>query len=223
MSQKMERFTVRARRALSLAQEAAEDMHHALIEPEHLLLGLIREQVNTAAAVLRDAQIDEAGVASAIREHHSSPPPPSPEHETGIAQDTKKAIEFAVDEARRMGHNYIGAEHLLLGILRLQDGFCVELIRRLGSSPEAIRSQVRLALQTTTVAASEPPDEEALKQSEAAQTASIDQAFRMLLSSLLAFADRNPAIVESDPELRAWLDAGRRFLSPTQHPPSPEP
>src|SRR5512139_2737138 len=113
----MERFTQRARRVLSLAHQEAERMRQNYIGTEHLLLGLMREEGGVAGRVLRELGLEIDRVQEVVVRM------------TGFGQNratkldlspgTQQVLEFAVDEARRMGHHYIGTEHLLLGLMRL--------------------------------------------------------------------------------------------------------
>ncbi len=145
MSDKLERFTQRARRVLSLAHEEAERMHHNYIGTEHLLLGLIREEGGVAGRVLRELGLEPARVKEMV------------ERLTGIgrhtggrielAPGTEEVLQLAIEEARRMGHHYIGTEHLLLGLVRQPEGIGVDVLRRLGVTPEQVRRQTRRVLQ----------------------------------------------------------------------------
>ena len=150
MPNKMERFTQRARRVLSLAQEEAERLQHGLIGTEHLLLGLMREEGGVAGRVLRDLGLEQRRVeelVSRLTESGSRTTVGNPD----LSEGTKKVLELAVDEARRMGHHYIGTEHLLLGLVRQQDGIAIEVLRRLGVSPEEVRRQTRRVLSESPV------------------------------------------------------------------------
>ena len=150
MPNKMERFTQRARRVLSLAQEEAERLQHHQIGTEHLLLGLMREEGGVAGRVLRDLGLDLRRVEELVTRLSTS------ENKTtntqlDLSPGTKKVLELAVDEARRMGHHYIGTEHLLLGLVRQQEGIALDVLRRLGVSPEEVRRQTRKVLQESPV------------------------------------------------------------------------
>ena len=154
MPNKMERFTQRARRVLSLAQDEAERLQHHQIGTEHLLLGLMREEGGVAGRVLRDLGLDLRRVEELVTRLSTS------EHRTSHSQldlspGTKKVLELAVDEARRMGHHYIGTEHLLLGLVRQQEGIALDVLRRLGVSPEEVRRQTRKVLQESPVQSSQ--------------------------------------------------------------------
>jgi ATP-dependent Clp protease ATP-binding subunit ClpA len=111
---RMERFTERSRRVLRLAQEEADNMHHGEIGTEHILLALIREEGGIAGRVLRDVGIQYVVVRSIVKDTNT----PSISSRLDLASDTKKLLEFTVDEARRRGDSFIGTEHLLMGLTR---------------------------------------------------------------------------------------------------------
>jgi ATP-dependent Clp protease ATP-binding subunit ClpC len=147
----MERFTQRARKVLSLAHQEAERMRHNYIGTEHLLLGLMREEGGVAGRVLRDLGLEADRVQEVV------------ERLTGLGQNrgakldlapgTQQVLELAVDEARRMGHHYIGTEHLLLGLVRYGEGVALDVLRKLGVTPEQIRRQTRRVLQESSASA----------------------------------------------------------------------
>ena len=146
MPDQMERFTQRARRALSLAQEEAERLQHSSIGTEHLLLGLMREDGGVAGRVLRELGLEMPRVEELVK-RLSKESNLNPSAELGLAPSTKKVLEYAVDEARRMGHHYIGTEHLLLGLIRESQNPALDVLRRLGISPQEVRRQTRSVLQ----------------------------------------------------------------------------
>jgi ATP-dependent Clp protease ATP-binding subunit ClpC len=147
---KMERFTQRARRVLSLAQEEAERLQHGQIGTEHLLLGLMREEGGVAGRVLRELGLDQRRVEELVVRLTDSGSRTSG-GTLDLSPGTKKVLELAVDEARRMGHHYIGTEHLLLGLVRQQDGVAIDVLRRLGISPEEVRRSTRRVLSESPV------------------------------------------------------------------------
>ena len=102
---KMERFTQRARRVLSLAQEEAERLQHSYIGTEHLLLGLMREEGGVAGRVLSELGLDQRRVEELVERMTSSKRTTGPA-QMDLSPSTKKVLELAVDEARRMGHHY---------------------------------------------------------------------------------------------------------------------
>jgi ATP-dependent Clp protease ATP-binding subunit ClpC len=142
----MERFTQRARRVLSLAQDEAERMQHEYIGTEHLLLGLIREEGGVAGRVLRDLGLDPRKVEDLV-ERMTRAGQRSNNERLDLSPGTKKVLELAVEEARRLGHHYIGTEHLLLGLVRQPEGVAVDVLKRLGISPEEIKRHTRRVLQ----------------------------------------------------------------------------
>ncbi len=152
---KMERFTQRARRVLSLAQEEAERLRHNYIGTEHLLLGLMREEGGVAGRVLRDLGLEQRRVEDLVEELTRATARTSTAA-LDLSPGTKRVLELAVDEARRMGHHYIGTEHLLLGLVRQSDGVAIDVLKRLGISPEEVRRQTRRVLQESPVQSPQP-------------------------------------------------------------------
>src|SRR5438034_5328936 len=146
----MERFTQRARRVLSLAQEEAERLQHSYIGTEHLLLGLMREEGGVAGRVLRDLGLDPRRVEELV-ERMTRAGTRTGTARLDLSPGTKKVLELAVDEARRMGHHYIGTEHLLLGLVRHSEGIALDVLKRLNVSPEEVRRQTRRVLQESPV------------------------------------------------------------------------
>jgi ATP-dependent Clp protease ATP-binding subunit ClpC len=144
----MERFTQRARRVLSLAHQEAERMRQNVIGTEHLLLGLIEEEGGVAGRVLRELGLEPDRVREMVERMSGFG-----QYRGGkidLAPGTQQVLEFAIEEARRMGHHYIGTEHLLLGLVRSQDGMAMEVLRKLGVTSEQIRRQTRRILQESS-------------------------------------------------------------------------
>jgi len=144
----MERFTQRARRVLSLAHQEAERMRHNYIGTEHLLLGLIREEGGVAGRVLRELGLDAERVQEIVE--RLTGPGQYRGGKLDLSPGTQQVLEFAVEEARRMGHHYIGTEHILLGLVRYGEGIALDVLRKLGVSPEQIRRQTRRVLQESS-------------------------------------------------------------------------
>jgi ATP-dependent Clp protease ATP-binding subunit ClpC len=147
----MERFTQRARRVLSLASEEAERLKHNYIGTEHLLLGLMREDGGVAGRVLRDLGLEPAKVEKLVEELTRASSRTSSGGQIDLSAGTKRVLELAVDEARRMGHHYIGTEHLLLGLVRQSEGVAIDVLKKLAISPEEVRRQTRRVLQESPV------------------------------------------------------------------------
>ncbi|MDO8687890.1 MAG: Clp protease N-terminal domain-containing protein, partial [Dehalococcoidales bacterium] len=114
---RFERFSERARRVLTSAQEEAQSLNHSYIGTEHILLGLIREEEGVAAKVLNNLGISLPKVRSAV-EFIVKRGEKAGTGEIGLTPRAKRVIELAIDAARNLGHNYIGTEHLLLGLLQ---------------------------------------------------------------------------------------------------------
>ncbi|HEX9797260.1 MAG TPA: ATP-dependent Clp protease ATP-binding subunit [Anaerolineales bacterium] len=171
---KMQRFTQRARRVLSLAHEEAERMHHNYIGTEHLLLGLIREEGGVAGRVLRELGLDPARVKEMVERLSGIG-----RHAGGrieLAPGTEQVLQLAIEEARRMGHHYIGTEHLLLGMVRQDEGVGLDVLRRLGVTPEQIRRQTRRILQESPSRRSSQPSRRSRGSSKSeAKTPLLDQ------------------------------------------------
>lgn len=142
MANKFDRFTKKARRVLSLAQEEAQALNHGYIGTEHLLLGLVREGDGVAARVLKDLGVDLPKVRSAV-EDIVGRGKRATLGRIGLTPRTKRVIELAVEEARRLGHHYIGTEHLLLGLAREGNGIAADVLASLGVSLESVRRRTQ--------------------------------------------------------------------------------
>jgi ATP-dependent Clp protease ATP-binding subunit ClpC len=140
MANKFDRFTKRARRVLVLAQEEAQRLNHNYIGTEHLLLGLAREESGVAARVLKDLAVEPNALRKAVEEMIGQGERKAL-GKIGLTPRTKRVIELAVDEARRLGHNYIGTEHLLLGLAREGEGIAVDVLKSLGVNLDSLRTE----------------------------------------------------------------------------------
>jgi ATP-dependent Clp protease ATP-binding subunit ClpA len=139
-NERFDKFTERARKVLSLAQEEAQRFNHQYIGTEHLLLGLVREGDGVAAKVLRDLGVDLNKVRSAV-EFIINRGDRIVLGDIGLTPRAKKVIELTVDEARRLNHQYIGTEHLLLGLVREGEGIAAGVLESLGVTLEKVRTQ----------------------------------------------------------------------------------
>ncbi len=145
MADNLDRFTKRAKRVLTTAGAEAERLNRQFIGTEHILLGLVAEEGGVAMRVLRELKITPEQIRRSIeravgRGTHPVLKPPA------LTPRTKHVIELAVDEARRMGHHYIGTEHLLLGLVREGKGVAVDVLSSLNAPPDKIREQVTRVL-----------------------------------------------------------------------------
>ena len=136
-----EKFTERSKKVLTLAQEEAELSHHSYIGTEHLLLGLLREGEGLAAHVLANLGVDIDGVRKVLESVLGR-------NERTIIQQiiptsrVKQVIELSFEEARRMGHNYVGTEHVLLGLMMEGEGIAAHVLQDLGATVERVRAEI---------------------------------------------------------------------------------
>lgn len=140
MSSRFEKFTERARKVLTLAQEEAQRLNHNYIGTEHILLGLVRESEGVAVKVLSNLGADPDKVRGAV-EFIIGRGERTVSGEIGLTPRAKRVIELAVDEARRLNHNYIGTEHLLLGLLREAEGAASSVLESLGVNLDKARAE----------------------------------------------------------------------------------
>ncbi len=149
MGSRFEKFSERARRVLSLAQEEAQRFNHNYIGTEHILLGLVRETEGVAARVLSGLGVDLSKVRSAVEFIIGRGEKPA-QGEIGLTPRAKKVVELAVDEARRMNHTYIGTEHLLIGLLREGEGVAAGVLESLGVNLDKVRTETHRILSNSS-------------------------------------------------------------------------
>lgn len=137
---RFDRFTKRARNVLALSQEEAQRLQHNYIGTEHLLLGLIREGEGVASRVLKNLGIEVEQVRQSV-EGIIGTGERVVQGELALTPRTKKVIELAVDEARRLNHRFVGTEHLLLGLIREGEGMASEILKRMGLQLEQVRAE----------------------------------------------------------------------------------
>ncbi len=138
---RFDKFDERARRVLVLAQDEAQRFNHSYIGTEHILLGLMRDTDGVAARVLANLGVEVSTVRTAV-EFIIGKGPQAVEGEVGLTTPAKRVIELAVEEARTLGHGYIGTEHLLLGLVRERDGIAAGVLESLGVSLDRTRTEV---------------------------------------------------------------------------------
>ena len=168
MADRFDKFTERARRVLTLAQEEAQRFNHNYIGTEHLLLGLVREGEGVAAKVLANLGVELSKVRSAV-EFIIGRGDRAVLGEIGLTPRAKKVIELAVDEARRLNHHYIGTEHLLLGLVREGEGIAASVLESLGVNLERVRAE------TTRILAQSMPQSAATAGRASSRTPTVDQ------------------------------------------------
>jgi ATP-dependent Clp protease ATP-binding subunit ClpA len=137
-----ERFTDRARRVVVLAQEEARELNHNWIGTEHLLLGLIREGEGVAARALESLGVSLADVRREIVEIIDVGENPVATGHVPFTPRSKKILELSLLEARQLGHDYIGTEHILLGIVREGDGVAAQVLQKKGLTLPVVRQEV---------------------------------------------------------------------------------
>ncbi|MFH0980526.1 MAG: ATP-dependent Clp protease ATP-binding subunit [Planctomycetota bacterium] len=137
-----ERFTDRARKVMALANQEAQRFNHEYIGTEHILLGLVKEGSGVGANVLKNLDVDLRKVRLEVEKLVKSGPDMVTMGKLPQTPRAKKVIEFAIEEARQLNHNYVGTEHLLLGLLREQDGVAAQVLMNLGLKLEDVREEV---------------------------------------------------------------------------------
>ena len=137
-----DKFTDRARKVMALAREEAKRFNHEYIGTEHILLGLVKEGSGVAANVLQNLDIDLKKIRLEIEKIVQTGPDLVSVGQLPFTPRVKKVLEYAIEEARAMGHNYIGTEHQLLGLLREQEGVAAQVILNLGLKLDDVREEV---------------------------------------------------------------------------------
>ena len=137
-----ERFTDRARKVMQLANQEAQRFNHEYVGTEHVLLGLIKEGSGVAANVLKNLNVDLRKIRLEIEKIVQSGPDMVTMGKLPQTPRAKKVIEYSMEEARNLNHNYVGTEHLLLGLLREQEGIAAQVMINLGLKLEEVREEV---------------------------------------------------------------------------------
>ncbi|MEM1210351.1 MAG: ATP-dependent Clp protease ATP-binding subunit, partial [Planctomycetota bacterium] len=137
-----ERFTDRARKVMALANQEAQRFNHEYIGTEHILLGLVKEGSGVGANVLKNLEVDLRKVRLEVEKLVKSGPDMVTMGKLPQTPRAKKVIEYAIEEARSLNHNYVGTEHLLLGLLREHEGVAAQVLMNLGLKLEEVREEV---------------------------------------------------------------------------------
>jgi len=207
---RFDKFTDRARKVLTLAQDEAQRFNHNYIGTEHLLLGLVREGEGVAARVLENMNVELPKVRTAVEFIIGRGDRPVV-GEVGLTPRAKRVIELAIDEARRLGHNYIGTEHLLLGLVREGEGIAAGVLESLGVNLDKVRHEViRVLSQSSSVGpateakrASKTPtlDQLGINLTEAARAGKLDpvigreKEIERVIQILSRRTKNNPALI----------------------------
>ena len=137
-----ERFTDRARKVMQLANQEAQRFNHEYIGTEHVLLGLVKEGSGVAANVLKNLDVDLRKIRLEVEKLVQSGPEMVTMGKLPQTPRAKKVIEYSMEEARNLNHNYVGTEHILLGLLREQEGVAAQVLMNLGLKLEEVREEV---------------------------------------------------------------------------------
>ncbi|MDD4985718.1 MAG: ATP-dependent Clp protease ATP-binding subunit [Dehalococcoidales bacterium] len=208
MANRFEKFSERARRVLTLAQEEAQSLNHSYIGTEHILLGLVREEEGVAAKVLINLGVGLSKVRASVEFVTGRGDKPGTT-ETGLTPRARRVIELAIDEARYLGHNYIGTEHLLLGLLREGEGIASGVLDSLGITIDRARAEVERILNQappkskTTRSVSRTPvlDQLGINLTEAARSGKLDpvigraKEIERVIQILSRRTKNNPALI----------------------------
>jgi ATP-dependent Clp protease ATP-binding subunit ClpC len=137
-----ERFTDRARKVMQLANQEAQRFNHEYIGTEHVLLGLVKEGSGVAANVLKNLDVDLRKIRLEVEKLVQSGPEMVTMGKLPQTPRAKKVIEYSMEEARNLNHNYVGTEHILLGLLREQEGVAAQVLMNLGLKLDEVREEV---------------------------------------------------------------------------------
>ncbi len=137
-----ERFTDRARRAITLANQEAQRLKHDHIGTEHLLLGMVKEGSGMAAVVLREFKVELANLRQQVELLGHGPSKSPPAARLPQTDRFKRALSYAIEEATQLSHNYVGSEHLLLGLLRESEGTAAKVLSKLNLKLADVRAAV---------------------------------------------------------------------------------
>src|SRR5690554_5414411 len=188
-----ERLTDRARKVMALANQEAQRFNHEYIGTEHILLGLVKEGSGVGANVLKNLEVDLRKVRLEVEKLVKRGPDMVTMGKLPQTPRAKKVIEYAIEEARSLNHNYVGTEHLLLGLLREQDGVAAQVLMNLGLKLEDVREEV-LNLLGAGVESEEPsaPESKQAKQGRN-KTPALD-SFGRDLAELAKAGELDPVI-----------------------------
>ena len=142
-----ERFSERAQKVMLLADQAAVRCQSEHIRTEHVLCGLLKEGHGVGSSILHELNVDFKAVRAEL-DPFMTPKEPKPELDRlGQSEHVKHVVQFAIDEARHLSHQLVGTEHLLLGLLREQEGVAGKVLGKFGLTLPEVREKVRMALE----------------------------------------------------------------------------
>jgi len=185
------RFTERARKVVVLAKEEAKRFNHNHIGTEHLLLGLVKEGEGVASAVLQNLGLSLEMIRLEVEKLVQTGPSTVISGDIPFTPKAKKVIELAMDEARHLGHNYIGTEHLLLGLIRESEGAASQVLLNLGLDLARVRNEIMALLGSVT------PGQAPTTSTEKSKTPALD-AFGRELTQLAKNGKLDPVVGRAD-------------------------
>jgi len=192
-----DRFTDRARKVMALARKEAQRFNHDFIGTEHILLGLIQEGSGVAANVLKNLGVEITKIRNEIEKNVQSGPSMVTMGQLPFTPRAKKVLELSMEEANDLGHNYIGTEHLLLGLLRENDGVAAQVLLDLGLKLEEVRNEVLELLGAEMQQESPIPQSNQPKAGARSKTPALD-AFGRDLTELAREGKLDPVIGRHD-------------------------
>jgi len=207
-----DRFTDRARKVMAFARQEAQRFNHDYIGTEHLLLGLIKEGTGVAANVLRNLDVDIKKIRLEVEKMVQSSPDVVTKGQLPFTPRAKKVIEFSLEEARSLGHNYIGTEHILLGLLRENEGVAAHVLMNLGLKLEDVREEALGLLGSDAQAQTgqeEGPEGETPRRKGKSKTPALD-SFGRDLTALAKEEKLDPVIGRENEIERLMTVLGRR-------------
>jgi hypothetical protein len=141
-----ERFTDRARKVMQLANQEAQRLYHEYIGTEHILLGLVKEVSGVAANVLKNLHLDLRKIRLEVERLVQSGPDMVTMGKLPLTPRAQKVIEYSMEEARSLNHNYVGTEHILLGLLREDFGVAAQILMNFGLNMKVVRAEIEKVL-----------------------------------------------------------------------------
>ncbi len=207
-SNMFERFTDRARKVMSLANQEAQRFNHEYIGTEHILLGLVKEGSGVGANVLKNLDVDLRKVRLEVEKLVKSGPEMVTLGKLPQTPRAKKVVEYAIEEARSLNHNYVGTEHLLLGLLREHDGVAAQVLLNLGLKLDGAREEVLnlLGAGAETVEADDQPAAKTEKREKPRAQQEMPEVVRQIIDELDQLErEKREAVEEAKYERAATL------------------
>jgi hypothetical protein len=204
-----ERFTDQARRVVVLAQEEARMLNHNYIGTEHILLGLIHEGCGVAAEALESLGISLDAVRQQVEEIIGQGQE-VPSGHIPFTPRGKKVLELSLRESLQLGHNYIGTEHILLGLIREGDGVAGQVLVKLGADLNRVRQQVIQLISSQQPQPGRLPPREGVAATEARARLDVIEGRLAAIEILLAAVEQRVGIRPDTPDLDEQIDRARR-------------